>query len=155
MKITTMAEALSLVPEYWPLVPGVDKWDSQDEWYFEKVGWETIGTNWDGKPVDCIGRRHVPQSVREAEARWILYNSLADGKPQEFYYALLLVPDIEDDESLSIAIGEISYGSSAPTFSTKEKAKCAFKILGGESAVIQMLTEGPGALFRWVEENRK
>jgi len=155
MKITTMTEALSLVPEYWPLVPGVDKWREGDQFFSSGIRWAAVSVpHWIGQDVGENCRRPIPQSVRDAEARWVLYQALADGAPQEYGYCFLLLPDIEDDGSLSIAIGEVQYGGSSRTFSLKEKAKKAYDRLGGEQAVIQILTEGPGALWRWVAEMR-
>lgn len=38
MKIKTLSDALALVPEYWPLVPGVDKWRDGDKYKTEING---------------------------------------------------------------------------------------------------------------------
>lgn len=74
-KITTVAEALSLVPEFWPLVPGVDKWREGDEYFSKHEGWLFVH-HMNYKILCEIGaivrheaaRRPVPKSVREAEA---------------------------------------------------------------------------------------
>lgn len=162
MKITTMAEALPLVPEYWPLVPGVDKWREGDEApYVSLKRWGAVPSNWHGEPVNDIeiGRRHIPQSVREAEARWILYSALAavaplaewDKLPAQF---ILTVYGRADEGDVHLDIESEPQFNGLRSFDGQEAAYKAIKVLGGEQAVIQMLTEGPGALWRWVAEMR-
>lgn len=168
MKITTMTEALSLVPEYWPLVPGVDKWRDGDEYFtrndasgwrkFEHNSWQMLGEI-GGTISHPVARRAIPQSVREAEARWILYSALAavaplaewDKLPAQF---ILTVYGCTDEGDVHLDIESEPQFNGLRSFDGQEAAYKAIKVLGGEQAVIQMLTEGPGALWRWVAEMR-
>jgi len=183
MKITTMTEALSLVPEYWPLVPGVDKWREGDqpciverthliagEWQYHSEWGRPLGAknHLIGQELqpEYIGRRPIPQSVREAEARWILYNSMAKVEPLlhldrwEFSlnYENRLI--LTFNESLTTPDASKPWTTQRELHSLKgfasEAAGWAFRgLVGGEEVVIQMLTEGPGSLWRWVAEMRE
>lgn len=141
--ITTMAEALSLVPEYWPLVPCVDKWQEGDTEYIDsEEGYLTIDWNCHGDLVDHDGgRRPIPQSVREAEARWILYyreRVLFHESPNQDIFST------RTQDNGVLVVTEKMFGVYPKTI----------EALGGKPWVLQMLTEGPGALWRWVAEMR-
>lgn len=178
----TLQEALILVPTHWPLVPGVDKWKEGDEYCLTeavklaKAGWQKIGDGAVGLELptkDCetrggwfivetvigigvriasdyIARRPTPQSVREAEARWILYNSLTKSIHESGFVPEWMPHGLE---TLIAVMPENMDGRRV--FETQEDVYDFAKLIGGDQAIREMLTEGPGALWRWVEENRK
>jgi hypothetical protein len=133
------------------LTPGVDRWKEGDMACGAKAAFLIAGepqyvADW-GEPLkadnhligqvlqcDYIGQRIVPQSVREAEARWILASSI----------------------NYCIDAKEGAWADRAAwVFDFSCLSREEVEILGGEQAVIQMLTEGPGALWRWVMETRE
>lgn len=166
MKITTMTEALSLVPEYWPLVPGVDKWKEGDEylysWHEEGDNWYDVRYEWKKyEPEDLhlsgpfsvtsnYARRPIPQSIREAEARWILYMALTEPSLGGTGYVFNFCGE-EGREWFDIIFTDAMGGR---MFKDKDAAREAVALLGSHTEIIQMLTEGPGALWRWVAEMR-
>lgn len=163
-EITTMEEALSLVPEYWPLVEGQKVLFETDEIFWGDT-WLPVrlDSSFDRSIANYVNdrpwRRKIPQSVREAEARWILYSALAavaplaewDKLPAQF---ILTVYGRADEGDVHLDIESEPQFNGLRSFDGQEAAYKAIKVLGGEQAVIQMLTEGPGALWRWVAEMR-
>lgn len=148
MKITTIAEALSLVPEFWPLVPGVDKWREGDEYFSRHEGWLFVH-HMSYKILCEIGaivrheaaRRPIPQSVREVEAFWILFKELRF----EYYpSSQVKVFSARSQDNGVLICTDCAWGL-FPTDITK---------LGGVEKINQTLIEGHGALWRWVAEMR-
>lgn len=159
-EIKTLEDALALVPNYWYLTLGVDKWKQGDEfcgWVsgFGEYQWQPVGQHKRWIMGDRPARRPIPKDVALSEARWILYNSFATGgqirirvcDPREEFDKD--GPLFIDSEHIGFIIDGLK---NFPTFEAVEKF---INLVGGETAVIQMLTRGPGALFRWVQENRK
>lgn len=142
----TLQEALALVPTYWPLAPGMDKWKEGDEYRLigGDLGWRP------GDYTDLTGaisgkyeaRRPIPQSVREAEARWILYKEL---RFTHYPSSQVKVYSTRVQDNGVLICTDCAWGIFPNDIEN----------LGGVIAVQDMLTEGPGALWRWVEENRK
>jgi hypothetical protein len=111
----TLAEALTLVPTHFPLVPGVDKWKEGDESFIQpmnktkdKAFWLKVGSfcigriiteeRISGHSIDMvIARRPIPQSVREAEA----YRYLMDGDLHPEYRTPVIMTI--SDEGLKLA----------------------------------------------------
>lgn len=134
----TLQEALTLVPTYWPLVPGMDKWKEGDEYRLigGDLGWRP------GDYTDLTGaisgkyeaRRFIPQSVREAEAIWAIISQLIN---ESFLYE----PEPKTGGNIYQIVIDLT---SDPAFYAIGAAKLSAAI-----------TDGPGALWRWVEENRK
>ena len=164
-EIKTLEDALALVPEYWYLTPVMDKWREGDEVLIEwpwierrdKSGkWQKANNLAFGDIVDRLGRRPIPRSIRESEARWILYNSLATvGRSVKHEWRFLLQAD-NWTNGVHLQRYQHSMDNMAdPAFSSYEEMEDAISALGGETAVIQMLTCGPGALWKWAQENRK
>lgn len=169
MNPKTMQEALALVPEYIMLKPG-SQWREGDE----ELKQSTLGSRWI-EPFTIrdamlaylkieghqIARRPIPQSVRESEARWILYNSLATVDPINFGWIFAL--EAEYDEEGYVVAGhrfkksDLNFGMRK--FPSKESAEAALKIFNtyqdGQSDLIEMLSSGPGALWRWIMESHQ
>lgn len=109
MKIQTLEQALSIVPE----------------------------------SITVAGQVMVPpQSVREAEARWILYKEL---RFTQYPSSQVKVYSTRVQDNGVLICTDCAWGIFPNDIEN----------LGGVIAVQDMLTEGPGALWRWVEENRK
>lgn len=172
MKIETLAQALTYIPEYILLVPGVDKWKEGDEWLFTQVDpdirdkqhdWRKIRPLNVGASVGNLdaARRPIPLSIREAEARWLLYNSLATVPARleldRWEYSLgtdgFLTAHMNEGFGFPEGEGEAEL-CGLRGFESKKAAMDAVLLFGGEQAVIQMLIEGQGALMRWIVENR-
>lgn len=161
MKIETLEAALDLIPKYWPLEPGKDRWKEGDEAFTPNSGWNAVfksplslvGSDYKGELV--LGRRPIPESVRLAEAKWILYDSLAPIEPNQLGVLLQAEPPFEYPEKWSIYHYHTTYNYGIRKFESGYKANEFIKLFGGESAVIEMLTQGRGALWRWVMENRQ
>lgn len=147
---STLAEALPLVPNYWPLIVDEDKWKKGDELFSSTSGWRPVIDGWLVNTVvttDIMGRRAIPLEVRTQEARWILFNSMTKRfrKPrmEMEYRGTTHTPSV---------LGYVIHGNSAfdyPWISHEQR-----ELLGGESAVIEMLTKGPGIIWQWVLGNR-
>lgn len=69
----TLSDCLDLVPKYWPLEPGKDRWIEGDE---EAIGDDSGQVDWvtarcvigDWVLNPYVARRPIPEAVREAEA---------------------------------------------------------------------------------------
>lgn len=158
MQIKTFEDALSLVPEYWPLVPGMDTWKEGDEYYDDGIrsnGWYVVhdyNVSHLGSVVDSydIGRRPIPKDVALSEARWILYNALTKSVHTPGF-----VPEILPHSSNTVLAFEPKNLDGRRVFETREEVYEFSDLIGGQETMGQMLTEGPGALWRWVKDNRE
>lgn len=170
MKITNLDDTLKLIPEYWPLVPlvpGVDKWKEEDEFYlgtywaickfkldkftyagkkeFVRLfrgewGWTDLIKN-EKVNVD-VARRPIPLEIQTQEARWILATELLDRRDISALEWLLLRRTAESKSRyVEKEMGHAGHGE-------------ILKRLGGADAAVEMLTLGPGALWRWIAESR-
>lgn len=83
MKPTTLEEALSMVPTHWPLSSRRDKWQKGDQYFAHNLPFDDSDDNWvDAGPYhiesievvmpDELGRRPIPQDVRESIAQNLL-----------------------------------------------------------------------------------
>lgn len=161
MKPQTLEEALALVPQYIILQPGAE-WREEDE----ELKQSTLGSRWI-EPFTIrdamlsylkvephqIGRRRIPQDVRESEAWWMLFNELAEIPPHGASGSIMeLERGITDFNDIRLCIHQVRglfYGHSR-RFRTKDDAESAIEILGGQNRIIKELEKGPGAFSRWL-----
>lgn len=132
----TLSDCLDLVPKYWPLEPGKDRWIEGDE---EAIGDDSGQVDWvtarcvigDWVLNPYVARRPIPEAVREAEAWWAFVR-------------------IVDDDFTAVSYGERQWGLDCYLMSEEQ-----IEALGGVVKIGEMCECGPGALMRWVLENRK
>ena len=163
MRLTSLQEALALVPEYWPLNPAIDKPIDGDEWFSTNLQWMEFAEGDLNSTGHLPWRRPIPKIVREAEARWILYDALASVSPRDCGWLFGLKPAFDSEDQCVVAehvyfCTEVNTG--IKKFSTKESARAALKLFdtmrGNDALLIEMLdSERPGALWRWVEAMRE
>lgn len=171
MNPTTLEEALSMVPTHWPLSSRRDKWQKGDQYFAHNLPFDDSDDNWvDVGPYhiesievvmpDELGRRPIPQDVRESAAWWLLYNSLAKVDPDA--YGTLLVYNEEHEyidvlhgaEKIKVKSG-ITYKGCRETnglrkFATVREAIDAVHKLGGVERIKKELSAGADPLGRWV-----
>jgi len=142
----TLQESLTLVPEYFPLVPGVDKWEDGDEYCLTeavklaKAGWQKIG---DG----AVGLE-LPTKDCETRGGWFIVETVIGigVRIASDYIARRPIPqNVREAEAFWILHGK--------PFNPPSGSK--IDALGGMDNIQEHYDEGPGALWRWVEENRK
>lgn len=158
MKPTTLAEALSVVPTHWLLIPGVDvprkggdeiRVESRREWLpVEDMLWDFERAYEHG----VIARRSIPQDVRESAAWWLLYNTLAEVDPIPKFDQLMarFIITMYGDDDNHLDIEPEAEVSGMRSFNGESKAFAAIKALGGEQRIIKELSAGPDPLGRWV-----
>lgn len=161
MKPTTLEEALLMVPTHWLLTPGVDVWQDGDEVLdcdYDKNGLAiplfvrgslALGTYL--RPDD-IGRRPIPQDVRESAAWWLLYNTLATVDPIPRFEQLLarFIITTYGDDIIELNVEPEAEFSGMRGFDGESKVYASIKALGGEKRVIKELSAGPDPLGRWI-----
>lgn len=155
----TLEDALNKIPKYWPLPAKGQIWKAGDKfrdvccddgspWLLEEYladAWDS----WIGLPAEHISfdtesyllqfiYRPIPQEVRESEAWYMLWNTLIEDKRAARYYS-----DYVCDVAAPLAAPGEQGGL------TRKEVKA----LGGEITVLNMLSQRPGALMRWVMEN--
>lgn len=159
--IETIEQALSIIPKHFPLVPGVDKWKEGDKKADSGLyGGVFLAENLDGIVFGeyvgerQLGFRPIPQEIRLQEARWALYDSLAKIDPNGNGLQFRVFVNSQGETCL-IHVSRGTGFNGLRQFVSPYSLGRACDLLGGESAVIEMLTRGPGALWRWVMENRQ
>ncbi len=156
----TFDKALLLVPEYIILQPGIDVWKDDDQFFHTgRREWWIADPN--GEIVEELGRRPIPESIRYSEARWLMYNSMAIVDPINPGWIFAL--EAEYDEEGYVVAGhrfkrsDLNFGMRK--FASKEAAEAALTVFNtyknGQSDLIAMLSEGPGALMRWISKERQ
>ncbi len=153
-------EILNRIPTHIMLVPGVHRWQDGDEWWSDYDEWQTFVPG--GYPDSVIEidedmqvfRRSIPQHIRENAAWWALYNKLATIPQLQFGYLWVFhkpwhpvgewswVLELSDKQGFSYGLRK---------FETKEKASIAREILGGEEAIIKLLSDGD-LMSSWMGE---
>lgn len=153
MKPTTLEESLSMVPTHWPLSSRRDKWQKGDQYFAHNLPVDDSDDNWvDVGPYhiesievvmpDELGRRAIPQDVRESAAWWLLYNTLTTVGPQRvgFCYGVTIGGNLS-----------VSYsGADIKSFESENLAHQYIESLGGEQRIIKELSSGPDPLGRWI-----
>lgn len=142
-------EILAKVPRWHMLDPEVDLYKDMDE-YLDIQRWHEVSDTYAGKPIPkgSVIRRPIPENVRRSMAWWSLYNQLSvECSGGDFGWLFSGV-----DSSVAVFPATVSFG--LRKFSTRETAKSAIPILGGDEEIIRNLQDGPGAYMRWVLGNQ-
>lgn len=163
MKPTTLEEALAMVPTHWMLSSRRDKWQKGDQYFAHNLPFDDSDDNWvDVGPYhiesievvmpDELGRRPIPQDVRESAAWWLLYNTLATVDPIPRFDQLLarFIITTYGDDIIELNVEPEAEFSGMRGFDGESKVYASIKALGGEQRIIKELSAGPDSLGRWI-----
>ena len=159
----TLEEALPLIPTHIMLRPGIDKWQAGDEFLmthdqYLKNSWEKAFAFMKTVMPEEIGRRAIPESVRQAMAWW---HTLWDICQTRISYGVL-TPILEDYDWYRDKINEyrIKYGypQEAAVEEARQHLESLWKnfdekeieLLGGYDEILKNLHEGSNAFHRWL-----